>query len=484
MLKRHCLRLLCLPTLLTLLCLIPASAETAFDPAKSLVQIEVTKVVYDYNIPWNSRNAQTRKNGILIGDHRILTTADGLSGQYLCRVKKGGHSRQYTASVSWVDFYANIAVLDVEEAEFSQGMQAVQLADTVPQSGNLQIYRWYSGRIEERAAEIIRLYNGRSKTSYIHHLHLLVSSEIDAAGWSEVVFDGKRLIGLTTSANKSKRLTILPAPVIRQVLENHARDTPAAMGVFDFDYMYARNPALLQSRGLDRRDVGVLVTEVGRRRLAANTLKTGDIILEIDGFAIDSEGKYIDPVYGRLAMDGLSTRAHVAGEAIPMKIWRDASEQDIGYQMPVADFEKSLIVEKRYNRKPRYLMAGGLVFQPLSGPLMQALGDDKPFLLDYYSTRQAEEARKNLILLTMVLPDDYNEGYQSLRYMIVDQINGQAIQSLEDIETALQSPVDGFHSIRFMHDMSASEIVLDATTMSATTKRLLQHYHIPAASSF
>ena len=37
-------------------------------------------------------------------------------------------------------------------------------------------------------------------------------------------------------------------------------------------------------------DRGVVVTEVGRRRLAHNSLKSGDVILAIDGFEVDSEG--------------------------------------------------------------------------------------------------------------------------------------------------------------------------------------------------
>ena len=473
---------------LTLAFLLIASFELAqaraFTPKAAVVEIEITKKTYDYRMPWVSRNEQTHKNGILIGQNQILTTADGFSGQYLCRITKGGESRQYTAQIKWIDFYANIAMLDVSEPIFWQDMEPVKLAKKIPQSGDLQIYRWRSGRIEERGAEIIRLYNDTNKMSFLQHLKLSASSEITGAGWAEVVFDGAQLVGLTESASKDNRFDILPAPFIASVIErNQSADNPG-LGNFDFRWMNAKNPALLKSKGLlNMPDRGVVVNEVGRRRLADNSLKIGDVILAIDGFEVDSEGKYLDPDYGRLSISGLATRAHSAKDTIPMTIWRDQSMHRIAYTLPRAQFSKSLIPSERYDAPPDYLVAGGLLFQPLNGPLMRALGKNKPILLDYYNDRPPLEERDGIVLLSMVLPDDYNRGYEDIRYIMVDQINGQVIHKLEDIKAALIQPEAGFHRIQFMPDEGIHQIVLDSTEMPAVTERILQHYRIPAASS-
>lgn len=466
-----------------LLCfLVGLSSAQAFDPEESLIEIEITKKNYDYKIPWVSRNGQTSKNGILIGENQILTTADGFSGQYLCRITKGGESRQYNAQIKWIDYYANVAMLDVSDPEFWEGMSSVELADSIPQTGELQIYRWRSGRIEERAAEIIRLYNGTSKLSYLSHLKLSVSSEINSAGWAEVVFDGDQLVGLTESANSENRLTILPAPFIAGVIDRRSREDNPGLGAFDFEWMYAKNPALTQSKGFEQSDLGVVVTEVGGKRLADNTLEVGDLILAIDGFEIDSEGKYLDPDYGRLSLSGLATRAHAAGEEIPMTIWRDGSKQEIKYTLPQAQFDKSLVPGQRYDAPPQYLVAGGLLFQPVNGPLMRALGKNKPLLLDYYSALSSVNDREGLVLLSAVLPDDYNRGYEDIRYILVDTINGQSIHNLQDIQNALEQ-VDGeFHRIEFMPDEMLQQIVLDAKTMPEATQRILEHYRIPAGS--
>ncbi len=452
------------------------SGASTFDPETSIVEIEVTKETYDYTEPWATRSKQIRKNGILIGEYQILTTADGLSGQYLCRIKKGGSSKQYTASLKWVDYYANVAIFDVPDPTFRKGMQPVALTDTIPESGELQIYRWRAGRMEKRSAEIIRLYSGSSKMSYLEHLELSVASTIEAAGHSEIAFDDNQLTGLTTAASKGK-LTILPAQFIAGVIKSHTLED-SGLGYFDFKYMYAKNPALLASKGLNLRDLGVIVTEVGSKGLAKNTLKQGDVILAIDGFEIDSEGKYIDPQYGRLSMGSLATRKHMAGESIQIRLWRNNREETVDYILPQASFEKSLIPEHRYDASPQYLIAGGIVFQPLNGPLIRALNGHHQFLFDYYNNRPPLEGHDGIVVIGAVLPDSYNEGCQSFIHLIIDQINGQKIYDLEDVKAALEAPKDGFHWIQLKPDEQIKHFVLDAKKMPGATARILKHYRI------
>ena len=467
------------------LCLILSAAglvplSGAFDAARSLVEIEITKQSYDYNLPWVVRNQQISKNGVLIDGRQILTTADGLSNQYLCRVKKGGVSRQYIAKVKWVDYHANVAVLSIDTEDFFAGMQSVPLANTIPQSGPLQVYRWRSGRIEERAAEIIRLRSGESKMSYVKYLTLSVSSEIESAGWSEIVCDEHGLIGLTASASSGK-LEVLPAAFISNVLAQRKNDTAAGLGYFDFTYMFGKNPALLLSKGLQKSDVGVIVTQINPRDQEDYSLKVGDIILAIDDYYIDSEGKYLDPVYGRLSMSILATHMYNAGEVLPLLVWRDNEEIVINYTLPKANFRDSFIPEQRYDAAPEYLIAGGLVFQPVNGPLLDALGSNMPMLLDYYRCQKSVQKRDGLVVLSKVLPDDYNLGYERLSLQIVDTVNGHTIENLYSLQSALKNPIDGFHRIQFLREENLRHIVLDAATIQAATERVLDHYQIPTA---
>lgn len=462
----------------------PWRAVQAFQPEESLVEIELTKKIHSYRQPWLTNNQTGNKNGLVIGPNQILTTADGLSSSATFRIRKGGESKPYLAQLRSIDFQANLALLDVEDPEFWLHVKPVRLADTTPQNGILQIYRWRSGRIEERAAEIVRLHVGSAKLSDLSHLVLLASSEINGAGWAEIVMDGNRLVGLTTSGSENKQLTILPATFIADALKRGPCGDGPGHGFFDFYWMRASNPALLESKGLDpEANEGVVVTRAKIYEEAGSSLQDGDVILKIDGFPIDKEGKYIDPEYGRLSLEGLSTRQHAAGESIPMEIWRDRQLQQIQYSLPRADFNHGLIPNHQHDVEPRYLIAGGLLFQPLDGPLMRALSKANSGAMEYYDAMQPEIGRPSLVVLSTVLPDDYNLGYENIGPLMLDRINGQTISTLEDVARALANPPNGFHRLEFMHDDTLKHLVLDARNLEAATERVLQQYRISRAAS-
>ena len=155
----------------------------------------------------------------------------------------------------------------------------------------------------------------------------------------------------------------------------------------------------------------------------------------------------------------------------------------VTYTVPRADFEKDIIPDERYDLAPKYLIAGGLVFQPFDGPLHNSFAGNSPILLDTYASNPPTEERDGLVLLTMVLPDDYNRGYESVRFLMIDQINAQTIHTLDDVLTALGAPYNGYHLIRFMQEDSLQYMVLDAEEMNLATQRVLQHYNIPAFRS-
>ncbi len=449
----------------------------------SLVELEISRKAYNYLLPWVTNRNQTNKNGVVLSGKRILTTADDVSGAVLVRVQKDGESKKYTAKLTWVDYYANLAMLEVEDQDFWHGLEPATLSDTVPQSGNLHILRWTGGRLEAREAEIERLFVGKSQTSYVEYLQLQVTSEIDAAGWAEVVVQGDQVVGMTASAN-GKSLKILPAAVIRQILDARQGKENPGLGYFDFTWQPGTNAALLDSLGMSQVDHGVVVTRVGLKRLETEALQAGDVILKIDGFDIDPEGKYLDPDYGRLPFAQLATRQAIAGQVLPMLIWRDGKELTVDYPLPAANFEKDLVPDAEFDQAPEYLVAGGLIFQPLTGPLLAAYGKNTPFLMRYYDYQRPVEDRDSLVVLSGVMPDPYNRGYEDARNMIIDTINDQPITSLQDVSEALASVQGDFHVLKFFRDQPLQTVVLDAATMSLATARVLERYRVPEDRHF
>jgi hypothetical protein len=212
-------------------------------------------------------------------------------------------------------------------------------------------------------------------------------------------------------------------------------------------------------------------------------LKTNDIILAIDGFALDTQGDYEDPEYGQVMLENLATRGKWAGDDLKMQVWRDGKPLEVTYRLPKYDYTVPLVPFATYDQEPEYLIVGGLVFQPLTDSYLQSWGNDwrrrSPFRLYYYRNDQATKERPGLVLLSQVLPDPYNIGYQEQRWLVVDKVNGQSVTGLEQIRDALKKPVNGFHIIDFAQSDSLKRLVLDAgNAEQEATERVLKRYGI------
>jgi hypothetical protein len=87
------------------------------------------------------------------------------------------------------------------------------------------------------------------------------------------------------------------------------------------------------------------------------------------------------------------------------------------------------------------------------------------------------------VLLSHVLPDAYNIGYQDQKYVVLDKVNGQRVSRLSELRDALQRPQGGFHVIEFARGDSLRRMVLAAGDAEReATARVLQHYGIEEAS--
>jgi len=227
---------------------------------------------------------------------------------------------------------------------------------------------------------------------------------------------------------------------------------------------------------------GAIVIEIPPERRDKSTLEPYDVILEIDGFKIDSQGDYKDPQFGNLSLENLANRKKGAGDESHMKVWRHGKVQDVTYTIPKADFATQLVPHAVFDQEPEYVMLGGLLFQPLTETFLQSWGSDwvrkAPFRLSYATQEKPTPERPSIVILTSVLPDPVNLGYQDARYMTVDKLNGQPIRRLKDLVDAKAKSTNGFHVLEFHAGDSVSRLVLDASDTEAATQRVLKRYGI------
>ena len=448
----------------------------------SLVQIESTRHQYEYFQPWARRTSSNNKFGVVMQGKQIVTTADFLFDHTVLRVQKGGRGSWYEASLKWIDYHTNLALIDVEDEAFWEDLVPVKFADPVPTVGDVRLIRWNDGRLEMRRLELNRLRMGRGALTYIDIPQLELDSEIDGVGWSEAIVHQDRVIGLTTSQSRSK-CTAVPSFFVQQVLDLVSKDAYPGLGYFNFYWKRAENPAVLDYLKLPGEKRGVIVTEIISLPGHETALKPKDILLKVDGFDIDIVGDYDDPDYGKMMLERLATRGHWAGDKVPMTVWRDGASVDIEFELAQGDFSKQYVPTAQFDMPPSYMMAGGLVFQPLTEPYLQSWGNEwkrrAPVRLVRLTERAASEEETGCVVLSLVLPDPYNLGYQDYRYLALEKVNGVKIISLPDLKKAFDQPKDGFHVIEFMHGEAVKRMVLDAELLKSATQRVMFRYRLP-----
>jgi hypothetical protein len=274
----------------------------------------------------------------------------------------------------------------------------------------------------------------------------------------------------------------MPSPFIHSILRARQEGTYSGLGFFDFVWQPAEDPTIFDYLKREDDEHGVVVIHIPSKLGQKVVLKKHDIILKVDGFTVDTQGDYDDPEYGPLSLENLCTRGKWAGDTVQLEIWRDGRAQEVEFILPKASYKTQLVPGQVFDREPEYLIVGGLIFQPLTGPFLSVWGEDSrgraPFRLSYYEQQEASIEHPALVILSLVLPDPVNLGYQDSRYMVVEKVNDKTVHRLPDLQQALKHPRDGYHVVEFAMGSAVSRMVLDADEAAKATERILQRYGI------
>jgi PDZ domain len=95
-----------------------------------------------------------------------------------------------------------------------------------------------------------------------------------------------------------------------------------------------RDPVLRRYVKLPDAAGGVFVDAVQRNSPAAKAgILPGDILLAIDGKAIDPDGNYIHPIFGKLSVTHLTTTELYSGQTTNVTVFRNGEQKDIPVEL-------------------------------------------------------------------------------------------------------------------------------------------------------
>ena len=449
-----------------------------------LVTVRVTYQNWNEYRPWQKSQPGARRFfGIVLPKNRILVMADYLEDATLIQIEKFDHPPRYPARIIHSDPQVNLALITVDDPAFFKDLKPVQIAPEL-QGESYSCASWQNGQLVTASCRFSRVVSWSNYTPYFRYPGIYFITDLKNGGRGEPLFNEKKELTGLTIFQSNNQMVVLPSEVIQTYLKAVSMPIYPKFAQLGVTYQYNRGAAQAKYLGLKGPVRGVRIQNTLAAGSAHGIIQPNDLLLELDGHAIDCEGKYVHPHYGRLNFNLIPDDKHLAGDVITAKVLRNGKELNLKIPLKNIPPSADLIPETRYNQPPPYLFAGGLVFRELDVPYLKAWGSNWrqniPPRLRVYLEMDAQKQGENrrLIILADVFPDQYNLGYHDLSQLIISKVNGKEIRSIADMEEAFKHPQGDFHVIECIPNFGISKIILDAKTFDAATQRIMKTYHI------
>jgi S1-C subfamily serine protease len=467
----------------------PARAAARQQFENGVVGLSITTQGWDADRPWSKSAPQSRfALGVVVDGKQILTTAQMVADATLIEAEKLGGSTRVEAHVVRTDPEIDLALLGVDDPKFFNDLQPVPMAAGVPEDGSVQSVRWRTRQIEVSTSRVSRIEVQTSILGSVDHSFLLVTTDLRGGGWSEPVFAEGKFIGLSVSQD-DQMARVLPVDVVNNFLSmTRAPGGYAGFAGFGARWQVNEDQATSAWLGLPGPPHGVLITGANWGGSACGVLQPRDILLSLDGHPIDGSGYYQHPRYGLLRFTNITTEGHKAGDRLPAEVWRNGHLVKVEMPLLPAKSDGDLIPDRPSEEEPDYVVAGGLVLRELDGAYIRSWGEDwrrkAPIRLQMWywlSSKDQEPDHRRVVILSAVLPSDYNVGYHALSDVIVTKVNGRAVDSIADVIEAFRHPDGDFQRFTLEPNGQMAEITLDATTFDQASREINEAYRIPEA---
>ena len=466
----------------------PRPPEERPEFKQSVVRINSTQQTWNPGQPWEKNPpGQRRALAPIVGKDQVLTTGELVADASYLEFESTDGTRMLPAKVIAVDFEANLALLGPEDeekgAKFFEGTKPLELGPS-PKIGDmldiLQIEENGMPLLTAGSLQSVDVITNFLEGQFFLTFEVKASMQSAASSFSLPVLQNGKLAGLLASYNSKDQLSDVTSTELLARFLQAAKTTPYA-GFPSLGISTARteDPSFRKWLKLADDQGGLYVSNVKKGGAAETAgLRKGDVLLAIGEHSIDRRGYYNHPIYGSLFWSHMVRGEKNTGDVISLSLLREGQPLKLEVTLTRSDETKKLVPSYTFNTAPNYLVKGGLIFQELTKPLLEAFGDEwksrAPLnLLDpWQNPEKYEDKADRIVFLSGVIPTPATIGYERLRNLVVKKVNGQEIRDMKSLMEAFKKGTDGLHSIEF--DEENLTVQLDELATGAVDKQLLQ----------
>ncbi len=454
---------------------------------RGIVKIEVANQLPDYNIPWRAGQfGSGTGTGFMVEPGVFMTNAHVVGNAKRINVSPYADARKIPAKVKFVAHDADLALVEVEDAEAFKDVPYLEFSSEMPKledSVRAIGYPIGGNRLSVTRGIVSRI----DTTPYAHtqsesHLTVQIDAAINPGNSGGPVLMGDKVVGVAFQGLREANSTgyMIPLPVInrfRKDVQDGHYDHYVKIGA---QFFPMENPAMRRHYKLPNDAMGAIVGDVFKGSGADGKLQVGDIVLAVNGLPVDSSAM-IELGGERVKLEEMAERSF-SGDELTFKIIRDGKETEVKVapkRIPAAD-----ILGNEFDALPRYVHFAGLIFQPLQRGVIEAHQmDPGDFVveMDDFIRRGGSQSKEDVVVLTDKLADEVNARFDDPGTGIVTKVNGQEVKGLRHLYELLY-PKDGkregsYTTIEFKD--APRPFVIDNTILDDANTRIRSHYNIP-----
>lgn len=416
-----------------------------------LIQVQYPTVRYSKVYPWiKEMGEEYNQYGVIIDKNKVLTQCDELlhsisiDGKYKNQI--------YKLNLDIIDLEVNLCVLSSSQnfKDYNLKWYDYPLGNDPNIKDTIEVFYYDEYNQIKYNKFIVQEYDITSDYGFTKLPVFTVNSTSSLMNGS-LAFSKDKIVGFLSYSN-NKKLIFIPVSRFKFFVDFYLENKYSGF-VFAGLELKPVFDELKNYFNLSNEESGCFVKEIMIHSSSYKIFNVGDIITEIDGIKPNKKCLYKDPLLGYQKLELLFSR-NVKGEyrkvddSLKIKIIRDKKLMDLNI------FLKSLfsspkgverIPWKVYGMQP-YLIQHGIIFIELSHSfLVERLGKnwrqkalELAFLYDTKKYYQSENENDKIVVISDILPDPINIGYQNILLKPVIKVNKKELKNLKHLYQEIQ----------------------------------------------
>jgi len=453
-----------------------ASFVKSFD---SVVRVFVTHQAPNHDAPWQAANPRKGTgSGVVLSGGRILTGAHVVSDATFIQVQRSGSPEKVQASIVALCHDHDLALLRLENNAYLDGVEPAELGELPSLRSPVQVVGFPVGGSEISVTEgvVSRVEIQEYQHSRRDFIAITVDAAVNRGNSGGPVFFEDRVIGLAfQSRNDAENVgEVVPSMFVQRFLRCVDEGRSPAVPSWGFVAWPLINEMQRELLKMAPGETGVLVSLVRHGVACSDHLRVRDIITHVDGYEIANDATILFAQRHRMTFNAVLGEKTL-NDTTEFVVRRDGREVTIVVPMIST---RMLVDRQTTGLAPRYLVFGGLVFQPV----------DLNFIWTWNTFKDAPAALQHLylfgipspefserIVIAQVLSDPLNIGFEDRTNHLVETVNGEPPRDLEHFAAM----IDGANGPLDIVTNERAILLLDPARCRAANARIQERYRIP-----